>query len=167
MDYWLITDTHFGHLKIMTLADRPDDHEQLLFESMMSIPANDVLIHLGDIGIGSKSMIHEKFIWPVRCQKILVRGNHDHESNTWYMNHGWNFACRMLFDKLYGYNILFSHIPQQDVGYDWNIHGHFHNDVHRSHEPEMMAIRNSRQLLVSVEKTNYQAVKLEKFLNEL
>ncbi len=161
---WLTTDTHFGHDDIIGFCNRPKNFEELLFDGLMKIPGDDILIHLGDVGLGGDGSIHAKYIWPLMCKKILVRGNHDHKSNSWYLDHGWDFVCEQILDRLYGSLILFSHVPQPDIGYDINVHGHFHNSGHHDHEAKLIAIKNVRQKLLAVEYTNYQPVKLEKFI---
>ena len=87
----------------------------------------------------------------------FVTGN----SVPWYLDHGWDFAGESFSMNMYGLEILFSHVPKKDSGYGLNIHGHFHNNDHRSHEPELVAIKNERQLLVACEFENYAPVKLE------
>ncbi len=161
--YWLITDTHFGHENMVKKGYRPDGYEELLFYSLMAIPNDDILIHLGDVGLASDSTIHEKYIWPLRCIKILVRGNHDHKSNSWYLNNGWDFVCEQFMDRIYGRLILFSHIPQPDIGYDINIHGHLHDDDHRL--AQILAIKNDKQKLMSMEQLDYKTVTLKSFIN--
>jgi len=66
----------------------------------------------------------------------------------------------------YGSTILFSHMPQVDTGYTWNVHGHFHNTDHRSHEPELVAIKNDRQILVAMEHLHYQPIELKTLLEQ-
>ena len=63
-------------------------------------------------------------------------------------------------------NILFSHKPMIDTGYDMNIHGHFHNCVEKSYEPELAAIANVKQFLFIIENTNYKPLLLKSIVEE-
>lgn len=165
MSIYLITDTHFNHKEAMcNWCGRPDNYEDLIFKSFLQLKENDILIHLGDICIGGDEYWHEK-LSGIKCKKWLIKGNHDRKSNTWYLNHGWDFVCDQFRDKYFGKLIMFSHKPVVwDGEYDINIHGHFHNSDHRRNEPELMAIKNGYQKLLAVEYTEYKIVSLEKFI---
>ena len=153
MNYWITTDTHFGHSNLIQYSGRPENFEELIFERHAEVvKPDDVLIHLGDICIGNDAEWHKRFYFEVSGWKWwLVKGNHDKKSNTWYMNHGWDFVCETMSLNIYGFNVLFSHKPQKDTGYDINIHGHFHNSDHRRHEPDLVAVKNNKQILVVLE----------------
>jgi len=166
-NYWLITDTHFNHKKMFEYCDRPQDYEARIRESLLAIPENDILIHLGDICIGQDMAIHDKYIKPLQCKTILVKGNHDGKSDNWYLNNGWDFVVRRMIIKESGKHILFSHMPQtKEVGKykpDMNIHGHFHNSTHRHTDFKEMYDDHYHKLL-AIEFTDYQAVKLDSFI---
>lgn len=167
MKYHLITDTHFNHVpQMFDYCGRPENYQELLANSMLSIPEDDVLIHLGDICIGKDSEVHERFIQPLKCKKWLIRGNHDNKSDNWYLTHGWDFVADAILLRILGVQTLLTHIPHPDTGYGINIHGHFHNQDHRRHEPELRAIKNPRQYLLAVEFTNYKAVDAENWISE-
>lgn len=166
MRIWIITDTHFNHLeKMQEYCGRPSDYERVLFESMKSIPAEDMLIHLGDICIGNDAEVHKQFIESAKCKKVLVRGNHDNKSDSWYYSHGWDFVCRRLEIKRFKKRIMFSHMPQADDGvFDFNVHGHFHNSDHRRREPALKALYCEKHVLLAMEDVGYKAQLLDKFL---
>lgn len=178
MRYWLTTDTHFGHDKMQEYCGRPKGFEDLIFKNLKRIGEDDVLIHLGDFCIGRDAYWHEIFSkYPFR--KILIRGNHDQKTNHWYMTHGWDFACENFLLTFEGKRILFSHAPTIDDGtFDVNIHGHFHNTLHRllegnwvvegekeRNEKDLKALTEKHKLL-AIEYTNYWPVLLEKFLTQ-
>ena len=163
MKIWLITDTHLGHDKMVEFCGRPKNHSELILRNLYAIPKEDLLIHLGDVNIGQNEYWHNCLMNIPK--KILVMGNHDRQSHHWYYEHGWNFVCDQFISLEFGKRILFSHYPIKDDGqYDINIHGHFHNSEHRSHEPELVAIKNDKQKLLAIENTNYQPVLLRTFL---
>jgi calcineurin-like phosphoesterase family protein len=68
--------------------------------------------------------------------------------------------------KMYGEDILFSHIPIKDIGYTMNIHGHLHNSEHRSTEKGIQSIRNDKQVLIAMEYTDYKPLTLLKMVED-
>ena len=136
MNYWIITDTHFGHENIKKYTGRPDGFEYSILKNTENIVKDgDVLIHLGDFSFGNDSYWHN--LWRnIKGNKILIRGNHDKKSLTWYMENGWDMVVDEMLLNIYGKRILFSHKPISDRGYfDLNIHGHQHNTVHHPETP--------------------------------
>jgi len=188
MKVYLITDTHFSHTeKMMLYCNRPKDYEDRIIEGISKLKEEDILIHLGDVCIGDDKYNNRLFCEKCKARKILVKGNHDKKSNRWYLEHGWDFVCYKFQDKFFGKTILFSHQPQRyesDLvntqygagNFDINIHGHFHNTLHRLLEGRYLVEgekeRNKEDLMVltgfhkllAIEYTNYKPISLEKFL---
>lgn len=162
-NYWLLADPHFLHDR--EILKRPTEYEEKLFKNMLTIPEKDILVVLGDICVGKDLEAHKKFIIPLKCKKILVRGNHDGKSNTWYLEHGWDFVCEAFSLKMYGKRILFTHIPDlYDLEkFDVNIHGHLHNNAHRG-SPEECIFHDRHLILISSEFNNYHPVTLKSLL---
>lgn len=168
MKIYLTTDTHFGHDKLMEYCGRPENFEEIILHELNKIPAQATLIHLGDFCIGRDEHWHEQFMLSTAHLKrrLLIRGNHDHKSDSWYLDHGWDWISQFMGGECFGKNILFSHRPMPDDNwYDFNVHGHFHNSDHRSQEPELLAIKNDKQKLLAIEYTNYRPVLLHKFIS--
>ena len=163
---WLITDTHYAHVAIVEHFGRPVDHESRLFKNMMKIPPGDILYHLGDICLGKDKEVHDKYIKPLKCRKWLIRGNHDHKSNNWYLNHGWDFVARQIIDRWAGVEVTLSHVPIPQMTTKYNIHGHFHNNDHRRNEQEMREYLTPQHILIAVELTNYQPVNLHRVIQK-
>lgn len=133
----------------------------MIFKNLQKISDSDILIHLGDICWGNNLNWHHS-LSNIKCRKWLVLGNHDRQSKSFYLNNGWCFVCEHFMLDIYGENILFSHKPQDiKLGYDLNIHGHFHNNPEERHEPELRAIKNDKQFLIAMENNNYQPYNLE------
>ena len=132
MNYWITTDTHFGHTKMIQAAGRPHDFAQRVLKNIAkTIQPEDILIHLGDICIGNDIAWHSELIQASRAKRYLCLGNHDHRSNSWYTKNGWDFVCNSFILHMYGKKIAFSHHPLEDsVLYDINFHGHHHNTLH-------------------------------------
>ena len=165
MNIYIISDTHFNHTdQMIAYCGRPEDYNERLWNSLKIINDDDILIHLGDICIGKDSYVHNK-LQEFKFGKILVRGNHDRKTNTWYLNNGWDFVCEEFKDTLFGKNILFSHKPKPwDGEYNINIHGHFHNSDYRRNEPELFKIVNGYHKLFALEYNDYKPIKLDKFI---
>jgi len=165
---YIIADTHFNHTdQMIAYCGRPENYNELLWKSFEDLQDDDIFIHLGDICIGKDSQVHDK-LQEFKFRKILVRGNHDRKTNTWYLNHGWDFVCEQFKDTLYGKNILFSHKPKAwDGEFEINIHGHFHNSDYRRTDPELAKIKTGYHKLLSLEYEGYKPIKLDKFVNLL
>jgi len=171
MKYWIITDTHFGHdsptSPMITQCGRPDGFSQkILINLNRTKQCPDILIHLGDICFGREEYWHNELNKWVCGKKWLIRGNHDKKSDTWYLEHGWDFVAEWIWIVKFGKNILLSHKPIADCGYDLNIHGHFHNADHRRWEPELVAIRNDKQILLALETLNYMPINLQTVIEQ-
>lgn len=152
MNFYVITDTHFGHEKIHEFCDRPKGFENRILTAIHhTVSYDDVLIHLGDICWGDDVDWHIQLKNSCPGKMWLVRGNHDKKSTSWYLSHGWDCVVSTLTLKMFGQVILMSHKPQIDTGYDINIHGHFHNNDFRNHESDLRAIKNNKQKLVMIE----------------
>ncbi len=175
MKIWLITDTHFNHVnKMIEYCNRPPDYEERIDNGLKMLCSGNnfdektILIHLGDIAIGKDKESTERIVKNTpSIERILIRGNHDKKSSSWYIEHGWDFVCESVNLGFMGKNILLSHKPMVDFGYDINIHGHFHNTDHHNHEPELQAIKNDKQYLLAIEHTNYQPVLLDTIIKNI
>lgn len=165
MKYWLTTDTHFGHKQMIDYCGRPDDFDKIIRRHLIEmVKPDDLLIHLGDVCIGNDRE-NNAFFRELGCRTVLVKGNHDGKSHTWYMDNGWTL-CADRFDMEYGgKRIAFTHIPVGWDGYfDLNIHGHFHNANHRRYEEDLKKTLNGYHKLLALEYTDYKPVLLDKFL---
>lgn len=150
---------------MLPYCGRPSDFETYIQRGLKVLTKNDTLIHLGDVAWHDIADAHERFIVPLPCRKILVRGNHDRKSNNWYLKHGWDFVCRSFQDKYFGVNILFSHRPKSTAGCDLNIHGHFHNAVSSVAwaEDNLSTLKSDKHRLFVLEH-HYKPVRLDKFI---
>ena len=161
MNYWIITDTHFGHDKIIEYCKRPPNFENLILRNITKVvKESDLLIHLGDVCFGKDEFWHNE-LRKINCKKWLVRGNHDSKSLAWYLSQGWDFVADTFSLDIFGGEILFSHIPVKDTGYFLNIHGHFHNTDFHTHEPELALLLTRKHVLLVMENNNYQPFNLK------
>lgn len=162
MKFYLTTDTHFNHDKIIEYG-RPRNYAELILQGIGTLPEDATLIHLGDICMGGDETAHRHLMLFAPKRRILVLGNHDKKSISWYYDHGWTFVCSQFRMKLYGHKILFKHIPAPPESYyTVQVHGHTHGRDHHSHELPFYDPTYHREL--ALENTNYQPVELERFL---
>ena len=167
---FITTDLHLHHKKLVERNFRPEGYEAWIAANWKSsVTASDLVICLGDVAMGKEGEAHETYIRPMPGRKILIRGNHDKQKDSWYLSHGWDEVYKEL-RMTYTVNgrhtrVLFTHIPvASDNSFDVNVHGHFHDDLHRAEEPGMQAILCPKHRLLSLELANYQMVPLLSFL---
>ena len=159
MNFWIISDTHFGHKNIEKYCNRQLNFEDKILASLeKDIKENDVLIHLGDFCFGKDTEWHQKFFEKTKCLKYwLVIGNHDKNTISWYLTHGWDFVGHEIILYMYGKIILFSHRANMEGRFDINIHGHYHNN---SSQPI-----DDKYYLIKME-DEYCAINLKKIIEE-
>lgn len=127
-NYWVIADTHFGHDKLVKSGYRKEGFEMRILANMGKVvKKDDIVIHLGDVSFYK----HRYWTWlftSFGCKSYLVKGNHDKQTNSWYLSHGWDFVADSFTLDIYGRKILFTHVPIAEKGdFDVNAHGHLHN----------------------------------------
>lgn len=181
--FFITADLHYGHSLLVNIGDRKQGFEQRINRSFHQLRRGDILLCLGDICIGNdaeaggvfKALQHKGVV------TILVRGNHDHKSDNWYMDHGWTFVCESFFLERYGLRFLFTHIPvwsesdfspQNPVGvkakdvcqleFDVNVHGHFHSSDRKG-----SAYQEENHFLVEIESNNYNLYSLKEIAREM
>ena len=128
-EVFFISDTHFGHHKILQfeesrlqLGKTIEEHDASLVERWNSVVRpKDTVWHLGDVLFGRHSF---KMLGQLNGIKKLVKGNHDTYNVKNYL-HYFNdvHGCYKMDD------FLLSHIPMhesQKYRFKGNIHGHMH-----------------------------------------
>jgi len=152
---YLISDTHFNHKNIAKYCNRPENFNELIWENLGKLKKGDLLIHLGDICFGKDLEVHERLAkYPFH--KILIKGNHDKKTNTWYLNHGWDSVHKDFMMYIRKQVIIFTHAPVElESPITLNIHGHLHQSfefVEPGHK------------LFSLEANNYNPINLKDFI---
>lgn len=166
----IISDTHINHQNIATYCNRPADFSDTIKKNILArVQFDDRVIHLGDVFIG-KSQGWDEWRKGLPGHWILVRGNHDHKSCAWYMDHGFDFAC----DAMAFRGCWLTHKPASLLpgGCNLNIHGHLHNIWH-GFLPEGSTVEANEaqglhlpwQRLFAVEYTNYCPIEFDEFVN--
>ena len=172
--FWIISDTHFGHKNLRKYMDRPENVDELMLANIKNAPykAGDVLVHLGDVCVASSSACvdyHARLIHslPYSVHSVLVRGNHDPKTITWYLNAGWDMVVDEFSVNFLGKKILFSHkpVPEHKYSFDFNVHGHFHNAMSDSWEPELKYVITEKHILFDPEGL-FKPVRLDTLLTK-
>lgn len=131
-NYWILTDTHFGHDKLVKSGYRKEGFEDKILDNVEAVVREgDILIHLGDVAFYDTKRWHTNFCSLVHllgAKAWLVKGNHDKDTMGWYLDRGWDFVGEELAVDLYGCKCLFTHVPvKMRHRFDLNVHGHLHN----------------------------------------
>lgn len=139
MKIYASSDTHYFHDNIIKYCDRPFHDVDHMNSEMIRrwndvVGPDDIAFHIGDVSAGLKGRGDElrDVISQLHGRKILVRGNHDHLHDSWYLDAGFVAVVpHLLID-----GILFVHYPlleatKRFTGQDWSgvkrvIHGHVH-----------------------------------------
>jgi calcineurin-like phosphoesterase family protein len=161
MKIFVTTDTHFGHHQLVSdFQARPEDFEiRIVYNWHRMIGQDDMVIHLGDLVVG-KPVDWTSIVPTLPGRKILVIGNHDKKTISWYLKNGIDFCCSSFMWEIFGLRILFSHEPIIDGIFDLNIHGHLHSRQHR------ILKCDTQHYLLCLEQTSYQPRPLESLVKE-
>ena len=142
----------------MTSVGRPADYEQRIIDNVNNVVRDtDTLYHLGDVIFGKTANL-ANIMSKFRCRVILIRGNHDYKSRSFYERSGFYYVA----DSITIRHILLSHEPKNPLpdGIKVNVHGHFHTCQHRTlpdwYDPSVYK-------LVSMELDNYTPRRLDEF----
>lgn len=157
---FLISDTHFGHAKILGFKKqdgnllRPGfvdikEHDlELIKRWNYVVGKNDKVYHLGDVGFTNFPYIKNIFD-SLNGTKILIKGNHDNFKLNQYSQIFKDVRATHVLDKF-----VLSHVPVHPMCLDrWkaNIHGHLHEHV----------IDDPKYTTVCVEHINYTPIPFE------
>lgn len=89
------SDNHYFHDNIIKYCKRPFSGSEDMNSEMMSrwnsvVSPDDIGIFVGDISAGLKGRTGElqDIIRSLNGKKILIRGNHDHQPDEWYLESG-------------------------------------------------------------------------------
>lgn len=147
-----IADTHFGHRNIIAYTGRPFFTVEAMDTAMIAawnavVRDEDWVFHLGDFGLASRAVLRE-LVSRLRGRKILVMGNNDRCTPSWWRRAGFVQAYRypVVYDGW-----IFSHRPLGSVPLGYvNVHGHLHEREGPGHP----------WCCVSVEQTGYAPIRL-------
>ncbi len=173
INYYIVSDNHFNHWNINRYCKRGYPSLDKMNSDMIAkwnriVRPEDMVIHVGDLCFtkGESKKVAE-IIKQLNGRKILVKGNHDRKSYSWYLTHGIEFICERFMWEFNNKKILFIHSPH-DVDYrdlrvcNYIIHGHSHDKGNFIHTRKQCKIIN-----VSVEHIKFTPMNLVTLLNRL
>lgn len=140
MRIFLASDHHFFHENIIRYCKRPflDVHhmnEEMTSRWNLAVDSDDIVIYCGDLtaGLGDRSSELRILIGNLNGRKVLVRGNHDHKSDAWYVESGF---MRVVEHINFGGVLAVHHPLEEAISHGLNIdmagevehviHGHSH-----------------------------------------
>lgn len=110
---WVIADTHFCHINVITYCNRPFNSVEEMDETLINnwnrvVAPDDVVYHLGDFALADRERIRN-IVSRLNGVKILVMGNHDRFQPAFYISAGFKTAIHksIIIDN----NLVLSHIP--------------------------------------------------------
>jgi calcineurin-like phosphoesterase family protein len=172
IDIYIISDSHYNHWKINRYTNRKFKSLDEMNNTMLKrwnniVRKKDIIIDLGDCVFtkGSSKKIKE-FYNKLNGRHILVKGNHDRKSYSYYLADCVDFVCERFSWYFNGKKILFIHNPHK-VKYgdlkrhDYIISGHTHNKGET-----FIRKRNCTFINVSCERLKYKPIKLVSALNQ-
>lgn len=157
---WIISDTHFGHKNIISYGGRPKEHETIMLsEWTRLVQPHDQILHMGDVCFANAGK-WQILIRNLPGEKFLIKGNHDHQKNSFYENCGFTIIDEFIVD-----DHSFTHRPATPLypgprGF-WhtNIHGHIHNNPF-SEQHDGITHRGKKYINMCVEMTDLKPVQL-------
>lgn len=164
MNIWFISDTHFGHDKIINYFKRPfqsiEEMNSILITNWNKVvKPDDTVFHLGDFSFdksshesptGQKANIYKQ---QLNGNIILLKSRHDEN------NH-----CKTVINSIVifhgGKHIFITHNPKNaNLRYEFNFTGHSHGVSGTFNKKE-----NSIIVDLSVENWNYTPVSIQDIL---
>jgi calcineurin-like phosphoesterase family protein len=149
--FFVIGDTHYGHRNIAKYCGRPDYHERLMRERWQeTVGDDDWVLHLGDVAMKPAKAV--EFITALPGHKLLILGNHDRSTVTFYRDQcGFEAVGNGFTLDYHGWHILFAHRPDDAATFvrypkHLQVHGHIHEKTRR----------DRRLINVSVEQIGYR-----------
>jgi len=132
------SDTHFNHKNIIRFCNRPFSNVHTMNQIMIAnwnskVGKDDLVYHLGDVGLGNKSKQHE-LVTQLNGTIILIRGNHDPKNQElaateWFKECGFASVYEYKNLKFEEFGMTLVHNPNREIerSYQLVLHGHFHS----------------------------------------
>lgn len=140
MKVFFSSDTHYYHDNIIKYCSRPFRSAGEMNSSMVEawnsrVGDGDIAFHLGDVSASLRNNTSglKEIIGTLKGRKILIRGNHDHLPDEWYIEAGFH----RVFNNVRLGDVLLTHYPLHEAlasGQDIReletlehiVHGHSH-----------------------------------------
>ena len=163
MRIFFASDHHFFHENIIKYCKRPFVDVSCMNEEMMmrwnrTVSSDDVIIYCGDLtaGLGERTEDLRRLIGNLNGHKILVRGNHDHKPDSWYVEAGFE----KVFEHINLGGVLVIHYCLETAvarGIDIGLLGTIEHVVH-GHTHSLEVPNHENHYNVAMDRNNYTPV---------
>ena len=161
---WFISDTHFGHIRMINdnwrnFNNLKEMEEYIIREWNSVVSKNDIVYHLGDICLGDRKYYKDSIEPQLNGNIIYIKGNHDNTKMAQIQN---------MILNIHGYEIELVHNPNNRTGcVDYVVHGHIHNNKN-SHNDIITSFKKTKVKMfnVNLEFHNYKPVSLQNIMNK-
>lgn len=157
---FFISDTHFGHERIIHLSKRPFASIEEMNETLVNnwnkiVGPKDIVWHLGDFGMGSDAPANS-FAERLNGEIHLIEGNHDQIT---IRDCAGSFASIQLMKtiSLDGQKIVLCHYPMREWDKSWRGSWHLFGHVHGRLDTEPY----SKSMDVGVDSNSYRPLSFE------
>lgn len=163
---FFISDTHFGHERIIHLSKRPfacvDEMNETLINNWNEVVRpNDIVWHLGDFGMGA-DVPASAFASRLNGEIHLIEGNHDQQTIRDCEN---SFASIQLMKTISidGQKIVLCHYPMREWDKSWRGSWHLFGHVHGRLDNEPY----TKSMDVGVDSNLYRPISFDEVRNFL
>jgi calcineurin-like phosphoesterase family protein len=159
---YITTDWHLNHKNIVIYDNRPENFKEIIASNFQIIEDDDLLINLGDVIFNARHEL-KPFMDNIKGKKILIMGNHDRNTATWYSQQGFD----KVFQKFVFNQIVFSHKPVKLGDYPGcklNIHGHFHE--YKEGLNTQYDFYSDKNICLTISEMKYKPILLKDFLEK-
>lgn len=156
--FWVTSDEHYFHRKIIKYCNRPFDNveemdEQIIKRNNEVVRNNDIVYHIGDFTLLKDfKFIKNNYIDRLNGQHYFIKGSHD----TWLNG----TSTKTIYEKKFGNNyIVMCHYamlvwPRSHYN-SWNLFGHSHGQFTRT---------QGKQMDVGVDTHNFYPFELDEII---
>ncbi|MEP0518947.1 MAG: metallophosphoesterase family protein [Hyphomicrobiales bacterium] len=157
---FFISDTHFGHERIIHLSRRPFTSVEEMNEALIKnwnavVGPKDVVWHLGDFGMGSDTPSRE-FAKRLNGKIHLIEGNHDQKTVRDCADCFASIGLMKMI-SIDTQKVLLCHYPMREWDKAWRGSWHLFGHVHGRLDNEPF----SKSMDVGVDSNNYHPVSFE------
>ncbi len=136
MTDFFISDTHFGHDRIIGFCNRPFANGDAMDRALIAawnavVRPGDTVWHLGDFSLSRNPTRIDQWLDALHGTKHLIRGNHDQVEGV----QGWASVQEMAEIQCEQQRLLLFHYPLRDWPGKWQGAIHLYGHVHGNLEP--------------------------------
>lgn len=170
---FFISDTHFGHKKIIQYQDRPFDSVEKMNQIMIDnwnrrASKDDDIYILGDLAFGNQQYV-KNLINQLEGKKYLIRGNHDKHVDTKEIANKFEWIKDyFLLNHASGFKFVLFHYPIYNWAFKYRGSIHLYGHIHDNAQDILGLLGNVENMYnVSADMNNYEPIELNEILKKL